>query len=124
MDLLSVLEEGGDEAAAVGLPVPVDPPQFAREPIQILGRAVGGALLVAEDVIRGAGLPEVTVAEVGGGRVGGGGGRAFLLELQGDVRAVVDEDRAVDVLGRGGAVRIEDLADPAVLVVVGVLDIT
>jgi len=96
----------------------------AQGPEDLAGRAVGGDLLVTEDVVRGAGLPEVTVAEVGVGRVGGGGGRAFLLELQGDVRAVVDEDRAVDVLGRGGAVRIEDLADPAVLVVVGVLDIT
>ena len=51
--------------------------------------------------------------------VGGQVGRARVVEVEADLVVVVDEDRAA--IGRAVAVAVEDLADPAVAEIAGVL---
>ncbi len=99
-----VLGQVADAAEVVG-----------QRPEDIARRQQTVHLLVGKDLVNGR-APEVTVAEVTGIRVAAAG----LVELERDLVAVVDEDRAP--LGSPIAVGVQNLPHPAVAEVVRILD--
>ena len=87
---------------------------IAEHPGNIIRRAVVDGFIRQELIDRGA--PEVAVGKVKRRC----GLRAGLSEIEGDLALVVDED--LGLLDRPIGVRVERLADPALVVVVGVLN--